>query len=115
LVDYLLHNEPVGSLKGKLRLRQVTRLCDGGHQTNVITSRWDLRDIEVAYRMFERWRQENFFKYRRVVKRDRSHKRVHTVRYTNLHLADSPDCFEREHQSNPLARIATITKPQCGN
>ena len=25
----------------------------------------DLRDIEVAYRMFERWRQENFFKYMR--------------------------------------------------
>jgi hypothetical protein len=52
-------------LKGRLRLRQVTRLCDGGHQTNVITSRWDLRDVEVAYRMFERWRQENFFKYMR--------------------------------------------------
>jgi transposase len=65
LVDYLLHEEPVRFLKGKLRLRQVTRLCDGGHQTNVITSRWDLRDIEVAYRMFERWRQENFFKYMR--------------------------------------------------
>jgi intergrase/recombinase len=28
-------------------------------------SRWDLRDIELAYRMFERWRQENFFKYMR--------------------------------------------------
>jgi len=64
-VDYLLHDEPVRFLKGKLRLRQVTRLCEGGHQTNVITSRWDLRDIEVAYRMFERWRQENFFKYMR--------------------------------------------------
>ena len=64
-VDYLLQDQPVGFLKGKLRLRQVTRLCDGGHQTNVITSLWDLRDIEVAYRMFERWRQENFFKYMR--------------------------------------------------
>jgi transposase len=64
-VDYLLHDEAVRFLKGRLRLRQVTRLCDGGHQTNVITSRWDLRDIEVAYRMFERWRQENFFKYMR--------------------------------------------------
>jgi Transposase protein len=31
----------------------------------VITSRWDLSDVEVAYRMFERWRQENFFKYMR--------------------------------------------------
>jgi transposase len=64
-VDYLLHDEPVRLLKGRLRLRQVTRLCEGGHQTNVITSRWDLRDIETAYRMFERWRQENFFKYMR--------------------------------------------------
>jgi transposase len=65
LVDYLLHDQPVNFLKGKLRLRQVTRLCDTGHQTQVITSRWDLRDIEVADRMFERWRQENFFKYMR--------------------------------------------------
>jgi transposase len=65
LVEYLLHDQPVRFLKGRLRLRQVTRLCDGGHQTNVITSRWDLRDIDVAYRMFERWRQENFFKYMR--------------------------------------------------
>jgi hypothetical protein len=64
-VDYLLHDEAVRFLKGRLRLRQVTRLCDDGHQINVITSRWDLRDIEVAYRMFERWRQENFFKYMR--------------------------------------------------
>jgi transposase len=65
LVDYLLHDQPVRLLKGRLRLRQVTRLCDTGHQTQVITSRWDLRDIEVAYRMFDRWRQENFFKYMR--------------------------------------------------
>src|SRR5215475_14148693 len=65
LVDYLLHDQPVRFIKGRLRLRQVTRLCDDGHQTNVITSRWDLRDIEVAYRMFERWRQANYFKYMR--------------------------------------------------
>lgn len=52
-------------LKGKLRLRQVTRLTEDGHQTPVLTSRWDLRDIVIAYRMFERWRQENFFKYMR--------------------------------------------------
>jgi transposase len=64
-VSYDLHDQPVRFLKGKLRLRQVTRLCDNGHQTQVITNRWDLRDIEVAYRMFDRWRQENFFKYMR--------------------------------------------------
>jgi hypothetical protein len=64
-VKYLLHDQAVRFLKGKLRLRQVTRLTDSGHQTPIVTSRWDLRAIEVAYRMFERWRQENFFKYLR--------------------------------------------------
>jgi hypothetical protein len=33
---------------GKLRLWQVSRLYDNGHQTHVITSRCDLRDTEVA-------------------------------------------------------------------
>jgi prepilin-type processing-associated H-X9-DG protein len=63
-VQYLLHDQPVRFLKGKLRLRQITRLIQG-HQTPIITSRWDLRAIVLAYRMFERWRQENFFKYLR--------------------------------------------------
>lgn len=49
---------------GKLALREVVRLSeDGAHQTSIVTSRTDLADVEVAYRMFERWRQENFFKY----------------------------------------------------
>ena len=64
-VEYLLHDQPVRFLKGKLRLRQVTRLTETGHQTPMVTSRWDLRAIVVAHRMFERWRQENFFKYLR--------------------------------------------------
>jgi DNA-binding CsgD family transcriptional regulator len=64
-VSYDLDDRAVRLLKGKLRLRQVTRQSADGHQTQVLTSRWDLRDIEVAYRMFERWRQENFFKYMR--------------------------------------------------
>lgn len=64
-VKYLLYDQPVRFLRGKLRLRQVTRLTDNGKQTPILTSRWDLRDIVVAYRMFERWRQENFFKYMR--------------------------------------------------
>ena len=50
----------------QLRLRQVTRLAeDGRHQTPIITSRHDLSPLEVALRMFDRWRQENFFKYLR--------------------------------------------------
>jgi len=64
-VKYRLHDQAVRFLRGKLRLRQVTRLTDNGKQTPILTSRWDLRDIVVAYRMFERWRQENFFKYMR--------------------------------------------------
>jgi hypothetical protein len=64
-VSYHLADQEVSLLKGKLVLRQVTRLSNNGHQTPVITSRIDLPALEVAYRMFERWRQENFFKYMR--------------------------------------------------
>jgi transposase len=62
---YLLADQEVRLLKGKLRLRQVTRRMDNGHQTPILTSRRELPAAQVAYRMFERWRQENFFKYLR--------------------------------------------------
>ena len=62
---YTLADQGVRLLGGRLRLRQVTRLTESGHQTPIITSRRDLAPAEVAYRMFERWRQENFFKYLR--------------------------------------------------
>jgi transposase len=64
-ISYRLHDKRITLLDGKLRLRQVTRLTEGDHQTSILTSRLDLPAIEVAYRMFERWRQENFFKYMR--------------------------------------------------
>lgn len=64
-VAYVLADQEVRLLKGKLRLRQVTRLTEDGHQTPVLSSRRDLPALELAYRMFERWRQENFFKYLR--------------------------------------------------
>lgn len=60
---YLLADQEVRLLKGKLRLRQVTRLAQDGHQTPILTNRRDLPPAQVAYRMFARWRQENFFKY----------------------------------------------------
>jgi hypothetical protein len=60
---YSLADQEVRLLKGKLRLRQVTRRMDNGHQTAILTSRRDLPPAQVAYRMFERWQQENFFKY----------------------------------------------------
>ena len=54
----------VGSKTGELWMRQVTRR-QGDHQTHVLTTRHDLDITEVAYRMFARWRQENFLKYMR--------------------------------------------------
>ncbi|MBU4286464.1 MAG: helix-turn-helix domain-containing protein [Verrucomicrobia bacterium] len=64
-IKYILADQGIYLLGGKLRLRQVTRLSENGHQTPIVTSRRDLPAVEVAYRMFERWRQENFFKYLR--------------------------------------------------
>jgi transposase len=65
VIAYVLADQEVRLLKGKLRLRQVTRRMENGHQTPILTSRRDLPAAQVAYRMFERWRQENFFKYLR--------------------------------------------------
>jgi len=62
-LTYVLADQEVRLLKGKLRLRQVTRRMDNGHQTPILTSRRDLSAARVAYRMFDRWRQENFLKY----------------------------------------------------
>ena len=64
-ITYMLADQKVRLLGGKLRLRQVTRRMDNGHQTPILTSRRDLPAAQVAYQMFERWRQENFFKYLR--------------------------------------------------
>ncbi len=64
-LTYVLADQEVRLLKGKLRVRQVTRLMENGHQTPILTSRRDLPAAHVAYRMFDRWRQENFFKYLR--------------------------------------------------
>jgi hypothetical protein len=62
-VEYWLHDQRVTFLEGALRLRQIARLNPTGHQTHIVTSCQDLSPVTIAYRMFERWRQENFFKY----------------------------------------------------
>lgn len=46
-----------------LKLRQITVLGKHDHQTHIVTSKQGVPSIEIAYRMFERWRQENYFKY----------------------------------------------------
>jgi transposase len=64
-VAYDLDDRNVRLLDGRLRLRQITRRSNDEHQTPIVTSRWDLPALTLAHRMFERWRQENFFKYLR--------------------------------------------------
>ncbi|MCH7799785.1 MAG: hypothetical protein IID28_15290 [Planctomycetes bacterium] len=73
--EYTLHDQPrvrigkTGNKKGQgpqyVWMRQVTRLCEGGHQTPVISTRDDLPPENILFYMFNRWRQENFFKYMR--------------------------------------------------
>ena len=48
--------------------RQITRLCDTGHQTTTIIATGTHTKGEpgpLAWAMFNRWRQENFFRYLR--------------------------------------------------
>ena len=78
--EYKLYDRPrvrVGALgvkgKGKpkrakadpryLWMREVRVLRDDGRQTPILTNRHDLSAVMVAYRIFHRWRQENYFKY----------------------------------------------------
>jgi len=50
---------------GTLTLRLILRRSPDGHQTPILTNRTDLTAAEIAYRMGNRWRQENYFKYGR--------------------------------------------------
>ena len=46
-----------------LWMREVRVLRSDGRQTPILTNLVDLPGAAVAYRTFDRWRQENFFKY----------------------------------------------------
>ena len=46
-----------------LWMREVRVLRSDGRQTPILTTLEDLPAAAVAYRAFDRWRQENFFKY----------------------------------------------------
>jgi hypothetical protein len=52
-----------GKAKKYLWMREVRVLRDDGRQTPIFTNRDDLSAVTVAYQMFSRWRQENYFKY----------------------------------------------------
>jgi len=49
--------------KRYLWMREVRVLRDDGRQTPILTNRQELSTVMVAYRIFHRWRQENYFKY----------------------------------------------------
>ncbi len=63
-IEYRLAERAV-TLSTGLRVREIRRLTDDGHQTAVITTNEKLPLLAVAHRMFSRWRQENFFRYMR--------------------------------------------------
>jgi hypothetical protein len=64
-VSYELAEKTV-RIRAGFKMREVRRLrADGRRQTAVLTTRWKMPILEVAWRMFERWRQENFFRYMR--------------------------------------------------
>ena len=63
-VQYRLAEREV-KLSNGLKVREIRRLTDDGHQTAVITTNDKLPLLAVAHRMFSRWRQENFFRYMR--------------------------------------------------
>ena len=48
-----------------VKLREVRKLSDDGHQTSIITTNPILSTVLIALYMFARWSQENFFRYMR--------------------------------------------------
>lgn len=62
-LTYELHDSTI-VVGDNFEMRQVTRR-KGDHQTHIVTTRTDMAAVDVARRMFDRWRQENFFKYMR--------------------------------------------------
>ncbi len=53
--------------KKRFGCRQITRLDPvTGHQTQIVTTLTDTDPAPIAYAMFNRWSQENFFRYMRA-------------------------------------------------
>ena len=61
-VRYTLSERAI-RLRGGLRLREIAELRSDGGQTLFVTSHWEPPAVLLAYRLFERWRQENYFRY----------------------------------------------------
>ncbi|ETR68131.1 MAG: hypothetical protein OMM_04743 [Candidatus Magnetoglobus multicellularis str. Araruama] len=64
IVKYNLGQRSI-KLSNGMWVREIRRLCKNGHQTSIITTLQKPCFVELAYRMFFRWSQENYFKYMR--------------------------------------------------
>jgi transposase-like protein len=53
------------NLAGKLVVREVRKLSEGGHQTSILSTNYKADLSVLAASMFARWSQENFYKYMR--------------------------------------------------
>jgi hypothetical protein len=47
----------------KVKVKEIRKLSDSGHQTAIVTTDFTTTTEEIAANMFTRWTQENFFKY----------------------------------------------------
>jgi hypothetical protein len=61
-VSYLLR-DGLARFGVGMQFRQIVRREKDGHQIAIVTSRKELPAAEVVFRLGERWRQENYFKY----------------------------------------------------
>ena len=52
-------------LSNDLWVREIRKLNEGGHQTSILTSNYEVPMTKLAASMFARWTQENFFRYMR--------------------------------------------------
>jgi transposase-like protein len=69
--DYHLADRPIrlsyDAGKKHFACRQITRLDPvSGHQTQIVTTRTETDPAPIAHAMFNRWSQENFFRYMRA-------------------------------------------------
>ena len=64
-VEYELAEKKAVRVQPGFTMREVRRLRCGDRQTAILTTRKKMPILQVAWRMFERWRQENFFRYMR--------------------------------------------------
>ena len=53
----------VGSAEDAIKVKEIRKLRESGHQTSIVTTAYSLDYDVIAPKMFARWSQENFFAY----------------------------------------------------